>query len=89
MSRFPVRDVTFRTPGPSVHAAGDGREGAYSATLHTTPSGGTCKVVIPELSRTSYETAVCSPSLTGSPGDRVLVVFDADKQPWVVVNASR
>jgi hypothetical protein len=84
MSRFPVRDVTFRTPGPSVNAPGDGLEGAYSAVVHEAPSGGTCKVTIPALSLMQYYTAVCSPAFTVNVGDIVLVIFDQDKQPWLV-----
>lgn len=82
-SRFPQRDVSWRTGGPSVHASGDGREGAYTATLFAAPSGGTCKVVIPAVSP-NWETAFCSGAFTGSPGDSVLVMFDENKTPWVV-----
>lgn len=84
MPRFPVADVTFRTPGPSVQAAGDGLEGAYSAVVHDAPSGGTCKVIIPAISLTQWYTAVCSEAFNASPGDRVLVMFDETKQPWVL-----
>lgn len=84
MSRYPVRDVTSRTSGPSVHAAGDGLQGNYSAILHAAPSGGTCKVVVPDLNLTTYYTALCSTAFTGAPGDRVLVAFDENKQPWVL-----
>jgi hypothetical protein len=88
-SRFSQRDVTSRGNGPSVQAAGDGREGAYSATVHAVPSGGLCKVVIGAFSLTQFETAHCSPSLTAHVGDFVLVVFDENKDPWVVANATR
>lgn len=84
MSRFPVRDVTSRTPGPSVHASGDGLEGSYSAVVHAAPSGGTCKVVIPALGLLNYYTAHCSSTFTASAGNAVLVTFDENKDPWVV-----
>lgn len=84
MSRFPVRDVTSRTPGPSVHGAGDGLEGAYSAILHAAPSGGTCKVIIPALDRIRWRTAKCPSTFTGTVGESILVLFDENKQPWVV-----
>jgi hypothetical protein len=44
-------------------------------------------VIVPNLwGLTTVRTAVCSLVFTGSPGDRVLVVFDEEKQPWVVEN---
>jgi hypothetical protein len=70
-----------------VGASGDGLEGAYSAILNSAPSGGTVKVIVPNLwGLTTARVAVCSLAFTGSPGDRVLVVFDEEKQPWVVEN---
>lgn len=83
-SRFPQRDLTHRTGGPAVNAPSDGLEGAYSATLHTAPSGGVCKVVIPALSLTDYRSAFCSQAFTGLQGDTVLVMFDENKEPWVI-----
>lgn len=80
------RDVNSRTRGPAVTAAGDGLEGAYSAYVHVVPSGGLCKVIIPALDRTHYKTARCSASLSASIGDVVLVLFDEQKQPWIVVH---
>lgn len=89
MSRFPSRDTTSRTPGPSVLAPGDGLEGAYSAVVHNAPSGGTCKVVIKALNPSQPFTATCSSSFTAAVGDKVLVVFDLDeKQPWVVATSA-
>ncbi|MGZ4530800.1 MAG: hypothetical protein ACXVXP_00440 [Mycobacteriaceae bacterium] len=84
MTRFPTRTSDFRTPGAAITAAGDGLLGAYSAVLHTAPSGGTCQVIVPALSLTTYRTALCSAAFTGSVGDRVLVMFDEEKQPWVL-----
>jgi hypothetical protein len=84
MSRFIDRDVTSRGPGRSVLAAADGLSGVYSGVLHTVPSGGTCAVIVPALSLTSYYTAICAPIFTGSVGDAVLVGFDEEKQPWVI-----
>jgi hypothetical protein len=79
------RSVFDRTHGPAVGASGDGLEGAYSAILNSAPSAGTVKVIVPNLwGLTTARTAVCSLAFTGSPGDRVLVVFDEEKQPWVV-----
>jgi hypothetical protein len=81
------RSVFDRTHGPAVGASGDGLEGAYSAILNSAPSGGTVRVIVPNLwGLTTARTAVCSLAFTGSPGDRVLVVFDEEKQPWVVEN---
>jgi hypothetical protein len=83
------RSVFDRTHGPAVGASGDGLEGAYSAILNSTPSAGTVKVIVPNLwGLTTARVAVCSLAFTGSPGDRVLVVFDEEKQPWVVENLS-
>ena len=82
-SAYPQRDLTSRTHGPSVMAAGDGLEGSYSAIIHTAPSSGTCKVVIPSLSLTHYYTAKCPSALTGIEGDAVLITFDEQKQPWI------
>jgi hypothetical protein len=78
------RDHLDRRHGAAAMAAGDGLEGSYSATLHAAPSAGTVKVIIPALGLTLHRTAVCSSTFTGSPGDRVLVTFDEQKQPWVV-----
>jgi hypothetical protein len=81
------RSVFDRTHGPAVGASGDGLEGAYSAILNSAPSGGAVKVIVPNLwGLTTVRTAVCSLAFTGSPGNRVLVVFDEEKQPWVVEN---
>jgi hypothetical protein len=81
------RSVFDRTHGPAVGASGDGLEGAYSAILNSAPSAGTVKVIVPNLwGLTTARVAVCSLAFTGSPGDRVLVVFDEEKQPWVVEN---
>lgn len=87
--RIPRRDVISRTPGPAITTAGDGLEGSYTATIHAAPSDGACRVVIPELDMLRYRTAICSPSFTGDIGDSVLVTFDENKDPWIVVNASR
>jgi hypothetical protein len=73
-----------RRHGPATSAAGDGLEGNYSAVLRTAPSGGTVQVIVPALGLTSWRTAICSQAFTGSPGDRVLVAFDEQKQPWVL-----
>jgi hypothetical protein len=79
------RSVFDRTHGPAVGASGDGLEGAYSAILNSVPSADAVKVIVPNLwGLTTARTAACSPAFTGSPGDRVLVVFDEEKQPWVV-----
>jgi hypothetical protein len=79
------RSVFDRTHGPAVGASGDGLEGAYSAILNSAPSGGTVRVIVPNLwGLTTARTAVCSLAFAGSPGDRVLLVFDEEKQPWVV-----
>jgi hypothetical protein len=81
------RSVFDRTHGPAVGASGDGLEGAYSAILNSAPSAGTVKVIVPNLwGLTTARVAVCPPTLTGHPGDRVLVVFDEEKQPWVAGN---
>lgn len=82
--RIPARLTEHRTAGPAVASAGDGQEGIYSAVLHTAPSGGTCKVIIPALHLTNYKTANVSNAFTGLPGDMVLVAFDEEKQPWVI-----
>lgn len=85
--RLDDRSVFDRRHGPAVVAAGDGQEGAYSAILNTAPSNGTVKVIVPNLwGLTTVRTAVCSLAFAGNPGDRVLVVFDEEKQPWVVDN---
>jgi hypothetical protein len=79
------RSVFDRTHGPAVGASGDGLEGAYSAILNSAPSAGTVKVIVPNLwGLTTVRTAVCSAAFAGSPGDRVLVMFDEEKQPWVI-----
>lgn len=82
--RIPARGVEFRTHGPAVTAAGDGLEGSYAATLFSVPSGGKCKVIVPDLDPVTWRTANCSPAFTGSIGDAILATFDHDKQPWVV-----
>lgn len=87
--RAPAFTPFDRGHRPAVQAAGDGLEGAYSAILNTAPSGGTVKVIVPNLwGLTTVRTAVCSLAFTGTPGDRVLVVFDEEKQPWVVQDLS-
>jgi microcystin-dependent protein len=79
------RSVFDRTHGPAVGASGDGLEGAYSAILRSAPSGGTVQVIVPNLwGLTTARSANCSLAFAGSPGDRVLLVFDEEKQPWVV-----
>jgi hypothetical protein len=79
------RSVFDRTHGPAVGASGDGLEGAYSAILNSAPSAGTVKVIVPNLwGLTTSRTAVCSSTFTGSKGDRILVMFDEEKQPWVI-----
>jgi hypothetical protein len=79
------RSVFDRTHGPAVGASGDGLEGAYSAILNSAPSAGTVKVIVPNLwGLTTARSANCSPMFAGSPGDRVLLVFDEEKVPWVV-----
>jgi hypothetical protein len=79
------RSVFDRTHGPAVGASGDGLEGAYSAILNSTPSAGTVKVIVPNLwGLTTVRSANCSLAFAGSPGDRVLLVFDEEKQPWVI-----
>lgn len=88
MNRYLEDRLPFdRRHGPAAMAAGDGLEGSHSATLHTVPSGGLVKVIIPAFSLTDYKTAICSSTFTGSIGDRVLVTFDLDKQPWVVATS--
>jgi hypothetical protein len=79
------RSVFDRTHGPAVGASGDGLEGAYSAILNSAPSGGTVRVIVPNLwGLTTARAANCSLAFAGSPGDRVLLVFDEEKVPWVV-----
>jgi hypothetical protein len=79
------RSVFDRTHGPAVGASGDGLEGAYSAILHSAPSAGTVQVIVPNLwGLTTARSANCSLAFAGSPGDRVLLVFDEEKVPWVV-----
>jgi hypothetical protein len=83
--RNPEFSVFDRGHRPAPQAAGDGLEGSYSAILDTAPSGGTVKVIVPNLwGLSTARTAVCSSTFTGSPGDRVLVTFDEQKQPWIV-----
>jgi hypothetical protein len=84
---YPQRDVNSRTRGPAITAAGDGLSGVYSAVLHTVPSGGLCKVLVPTLSLTHYYTAECPSYAGGSVGDAVLVAFDQNKQPWLIPQA--
>lgn len=86
MTRFDSPDFTYRRHGPAATAAGDGLEGSYKATVHEAPSDGQCKVIITDLDRIRYRTAFCSASLSASPGDLVLVTFDHDKDPWIVVH---
>lgn len=85
MSRFDSPDWSYRRHGPAVTSAGDGMVGVYSAILHTAPSGGSCKVLIPAFSLAHYRTANCPAIFSGAVGDSVLVAFDDDKEPWVVV----
>lgn len=86
MNRRDVASSIYdRRHAPAAQAAGDGVEGAYSAVLHAAPSAGTVLVVVPALwGLAAARTAVCSSTFTGSPGDRVMVIFDETKQPWVI-----
>jgi hypothetical protein len=51
--------------------------------IHEVPSSGACKVIIPALDLIRWRTALCPSTFTGTVGERVLVVFDENKQPWV------
>lgn len=78
------REVFDRRHGPSTTAAGDGQEGLYSGVLHTAPTDGSCKVILPAFGLTSYRTANVAPYVAGTAGDTCLVAFDEGKIPWVI-----
>lgn len=89
MSRFITPGIQDRTRGPAPGAAGDGLDGLYSGVLNSTPSGGTCLVVVPGLDPLHHIDVFCRADATGSVGDLVLVGFDENKLCFLVLNLGR
>jgi hypothetical protein len=76
--------------GNGSRGGGGGDLGTWWGVIHGVPDGGTVDVLIPGLHPSKpYGAFLQDPRPDDpSPGDRCLIVFDNDDDPWVVVTSA-